>query len=271
MASMFNRGFQAVNEEKQRQEEQRNRGRGLFRFYLKKDKEEADVTFLTEQPVNFHEHTIKKFVNGKEIFENIPCIGEGCKHCADGDRPSFKSAWLIIDHREYEYEKDGKKQTGCDQLRLLVYGTKTASQLDRKSERYGLMGRVYTIVRLGTGTSTTYTFEHGDKYTITREEIESIMPDDIKEIYDGTTESLYTVIEKQIEMLVTDDLPTSDEDKEPVNEDLVSLEDKEEDKPTQRIGVRRRGIRGKVENSSKPTTSPSGKQSIKSILKSRRK
>ena len=50
---MFKRGFNAVNEEKQRQEEQKSRGNGLFRFFLSKDKEEADVTFLTEQPVNY--------------------------------------------------------------------------------------------------------------------------------------------------------------------------------------------------------------------------
>ena len=34
MAGMFNRGFNAVNEEKQRQEEQKSRGAGIFRFFL---------------------------------------------------------------------------------------------------------------------------------------------------------------------------------------------------------------------------------------------
>lgn len=263
MASMFKRGFNAVNEEKQRQEEQRNRGNGLFRFYLKKDKDEADVTFLTEQPVNFFEHTIKKYVNGKEIYESIPCIGDGCKYCADGDRPSFKSAWLVIDHREYEYQdKDGKKQTGQDQVRLLVYGTKVASQLDRKSERYGLMGRVYTIVRLGTGTSTTYTFEHGDKYTLTRKEIEEVLPESIRDMYDGTTDSLYNVIENQIEMLVPGAKDNKEEGNKEVNEDLVSVDDSSEEPP-----VRRRGSiprRNRTENSEKP-------RSVKQLLKSKNK
>lgn len=260
MASMFKRGFKAVNEEKQRQEEQKSRGNGLFRFYLKKDKDEADITFLTEQPVNFYEHTIKKFANGKEIYDSIPCKGEGCKHCADGDRPSFKSAWLIIDHREVSYtDKEGNKKTSNDNLRLLVYGTKVASQLDRKSERYGLMGRLYTVVRLGTGTSTTYTFEHGDKYTLTQQEIESVMPDYIKQQYDGTTDSLYCIIESEIEKLLGDDLDKEDEVNTPsMDETLVSSED---ETPV------RRGlpVRKKVgtENSVK-------KKSIKSLLKSKK-
>lgn len=253
MASMFKRGFNAVNEEKQRQEEQRNRGNGLFRFYLKKDKEEADITFLTEQPVNFFEHTIKKYANGKEIYESIPCIGDGCKHCADGDRPSFKSAWLIIDHREYSYkDKDGNTKTGRDQVRLLVYGTKVASQLDRKSERYGLMGRIYTVVRLGSGTSTTYTFEHGDKYSLTRQEIEEILPDSIKELYDGTTDSFYNIIEQQILMLV-ENAPKEDtpDTTAHVDEEIVPV-----DEPVKKRGIPRRT---KTENSVRP--------SVKSILK----
>lgn len=258
MASMFKRGFKAVNEEKQRQEEQKNRGNGLFRFFLTKDKDEADVTFLTEQPVNYYEHTIKKFVNGKERYDSIPCKGEDCKHCADGDRPSFKSAWLIIDHREVTYtDKDNKKQTVQDQLRLLVYGTKVASQLDRKSERYGLMGRVYTIVRLGTGTATTYTFEHGDKYSLTQQEIESVMPDYIKEQYDGTTESLYAIIESEIEKLLGEDSPSKEGTSSAIDETVVST-DEEPQKPV------RRGLpsRRKAENSTK--------KSIKSLIKNRK-
>ena len=256
MAGMFKRGFQAVNEEKQRQEEQKSRGTGLYRFFLQKDKDEADVTFLTEQPVNFYEHTIQKYVNGKQRYDSIPCKGEGCKHCADGDRPSFKSAWLIIDHREYEYkDKEGKTQKAQDNLRLLVYGTKVASQLDRKSERYGLMGRVYTIVRLGTGTSTTYTFEHGDKYSLTRQEIESVMPDFIKEQYDGTTDSLYSVIESEIEKLLGDDLDKDEEETTSVDETVVSTEEAE--------APVRRGLpsRRRVENREKT--------SVKTLLRNR--
>lgn len=257
---MFKRGFKAVNEEKERQEQQKNKGNGLFRFFLTKDKEEADITFLTEQPVNYYEHTLKTKVNGKDRYINIPCIGEGCKHCADGDRPSFKSAWLIIDHREYSYkDKDGNQQSGKDQLRLLVYGTKVASQLDRKSERYGLTDRLYTVVRLGTGTSTTYTFEHGDKYSLTEKEIRNVMPETIEKMYDGSIDSLYSIVENQIEMLVKEDL--KEDEKQDVNEELISLDD-EEQTPTNKTGRRLPPRRtNRTENSVK---------SIKKLLKSKK-
>lgn len=252
---MFNRGFKAVNEEKERQESQKNSG-GLFRFFLSKDKEEADITFLTEQPVNYYEHSLKTFINGKERYQNIPCIGEGCKHCEEGNRPSFKSAWLIVDHREVTFkDSKGETKTLQDQVRLLVYGTKVASQLDRKSERYGLTGRMYTVVRLGTGTSTSYTFEHGDKYTMTQQEIESLLPDFLKGMYDGSQESLYKIIENQIASLVEGDKPhNTKEETKPVNEEIVPTEEAPSIPP-------RRGLprRNRTENSVKP--------SIKSLLK----
>lgn len=261
---MFRRGFKAVNDEKDRQEENRKRSANkLFRFFLSNDKDEADVTFLTEQPVNYYEHNIKEYKNGKEYYNPVPCIGEGCKYCADGEKASFKSAWLIVDHREFSYkDKDGKQQTGRDQLRLLVYGTKIASQLDRKSERYGLMSRIYTIVRLGKGTSTTYTFEHGDKYTLTPKEIENILPDHIKDLYDGTTESFYSIIEKQIEMLVQDDsneTSQGDTSSDNTQEDLVNISDEE---PKKRDLPFRSRKKSTVENNSKP--------SIKELLKNKK-
>lgn len=252
---MFKRGFNAVNEEKQRQDEQKSRGNTLFRFFLSKDRDEADITFLTEQPVNYYEHTLKKYVNGKERYESVPCIGEECKHCADGDRPSFKSAWLIIDHREVKItDQQGKTKILKDQVRLLIYGTKIASQLDRKSERYGLTGRMYTVVRLGSGTSTSYTFEHGDKYSLTTQEIEQVLPDSIKEMYDGTMESLYNIIENQLMILAgeTPDNTSSNSTSSMVDETIVS---NEEPSPQPRRGLPRRN---RVENS------------VKSILRKKR-
>lgn len=255
MAGMFNRGFNAVNEEKQRQEEQKSRGAGIFRFFLSKDKEEAPITFLTEQPVNYYEHTLKKFVNGKERYESVPCVGEGCKHCADGDRPSFKSAWLIIDHREVKYtDKDNKTKVLQDQVRLLIYGTKIASQLDRKSDRYGLTGREYTVVRLGTGTSTSYVFEHGDKYELTTAQIKEVLPDSIKESYDGSMESLYSIIEAQLLALAGETPEGKPSTQAPVDESLVGTEEETPQAPPRR-GIPRRN---RAENS------------IKAILKRKR-
>ena len=80
MATMFKRGFKAVKEESVRQEENRKKMNGnLWKFFLAKDGDEADITFLTEQPINYYEHNIKSHRNGKEIYEgDIVKYEAGC-------------------------------------------------------------------------------------------------------------------------------------------------------------------------------------------------
>lgn len=260
MASMFKRGFKAVNDEKKRQEENRSKGGQIWKFFIQNDGDEADITFLTDQPISYYEHNIKSFRNGKEFYDAVPCIGEGCKHCANGDKTTFKSAWLVVDHREVEYtDKDGKKQTTSDNVRLFVYGTKIASQLDRIATKYGLLNRTMTMIRMGKGTSTTYTFERGELQSLTKKDIEELLPESVRDLYEGTTESLYTILEKQIMASAGVD---TDED-EPVKDTaLVSIdddEDEEEDvKPKSKFSNKKFAKR---ENSVKTKTS------VKRLLK----
>lgn len=253
--AIFKRGFNSVKEEKKRQEEMVS-NRGLFRFYLKNDGDEAELTFLTEEPVNYYEHGIKKYKNGKEIYENIPCTGDkSCPHCKNGDNPSFKSAWLVIDHREFEYESNGKKQKGSDQLRLFIYGTKVASNLDRISNKYGLENHRLTMVRLGKGTSTTYTFERGDILDIDPDDISELMSDDMKKMYDGSTESLYEILENEIMKLVPNkNVEEEDEDDMDDSSSFVSLDDEEEEKPKSKFSNKKFSKVSK-ENSVKKKTS----------------
>lgn len=202
---MFKKGFEANRQEKARQEKMaENRGKKLFRFFLAKDGDEADLIFLTEEPINFQEHNVKGSRNGKEVFNQFTCTGDdNCELCNDGDRPSFKGAFLVWDGRPFEYtDKNGKKQKAEGSLKLFVYGTKVISQLDRISSKYGLAGREITMVRLGSGTSTNYTFERGDKVSLTEKEITNMLPEKLREEYDGTEESLYAIIERQLEMNV---------------------------------------------------------------------
>lgn len=202
---MFKKGFEANRQEKARQEKMaENRGKKLFRFFLAKDGDEADLIFLTEEPINFQEHNVKGSRNGKEVFNQFTCTGDdNCELCNDGDRPSFKGAFLVWDGRPFEYtDKNGKKQKAEGSLKLFVYGTKVISQLDRISSKYGLAGREITMVRLGSGTSTSYTFERGDKVSLTEKEITNMLPEKLREEYDGTEESLYAIIERQLEMNV---------------------------------------------------------------------
>ena len=259
MASMFKRGFKAVNEEKKRQEENRSKGGQIWKFFIQNDGDEADITFLTDQPISYYEHNIKSFRNGKEYYDAVPCIGEGCKHCANGDKTTFKSAWLVVDHRENEYtDKDGKKQVTVDNVRLFVYGTKIASQLDRIATKYGLLNRTMTMIRMGKGTSTTYTFERGELQSLTKKDIEELLPESVRDLYEGTTESLYTILEKQIMASAGVD---TDED-EPVKDTaLVSIDDEDEEedvKPKSKFSNKKFAKR---ENSVKTKTS------VKRLLK----
>ena len=236
---MFKKGYSAVREEKKRQDENREKmGKQLWRFFLSKDGEEATVRFLTEEPINFYEHSIKTTRGGKERYDSVICthdIGE-CSLCDSGNKPSFKGAFLIYDKRPYEYtDKDGKKKTGKGQLRLYIQGARVLSQLDRLSERYGLTNRDYIITRSGSGTSTTYMFDRTDDVgKLSEAEIKNMLPEKLREEFDGTMDSLYTILQSQLEMMVNSDVDDDDEEEDDSYEKksrsrLVGVEDDEDD------------------------------------------
>lgn len=240
--SMFARGYEASRAEKERQDKAReNMGKRLWRFFLKDDGDEADLRFLTEEPVNFAEHNLKR---GDNKFEQYTCTGDGCPFCADGDRPTYKGAYLVVDHREFEYkDENGKKKKGKDQVRLFVQGMKVVSQLDRISEKYGLSNRDVTIIRLGNGTQTTYTFEKGDEEKLTTKEVRNLLPEKLRDSYKGTVSSLMDIIEEQLMMATKDYEPDSDGENEEYSEEeetgrgrLISMEDEEEEqRPARRL------------------------------------
>ena len=255
---MFKKGFEANRQEKARQEKMaENRGKKLFRFFLAKDGDEADLIFLTEEPINFQEHNVKGSRNGKEVFNQFTCTGDdNCELCNDGDRPSFKGAFLVWDGRPFEYtDKNGKKQKAEGSLKLFVYGTKVISQLDRISSKYGLAGREITMVRLGSGTSTNYTFERGDKVSLTEKEITNMLPEKLREEYDGTEESLYAIIERQLEMNVkgyngeSNDDSDEEDDSYDGRDAVMGVDDEDEgEKPAKKLSG------GKKLNSTKKKT-----------------
>lgn len=258
---MFARGYEASREEKARQDKAReNAGKKLWRFFLSDDGDEADLRFLTEEPVNFYEHNIKR---GDNKFEQYCCTGEDCSLCEDGDRPTYKGAYLVVDRREYEYTDDkGKKKTGKDQVRLFVQGMKVVSQLDRISDKYGLSNRDVTIVRLGKGTQTTYTVERGEEEKLTKKEIEQLLPEKLREMYDGTMDSLMNIVEEQLLMLTKDYTP-EDEDEDYEDEEdntkrgrLISVDEDDEDEdedevPKKKLSSKKSPFK-KAQNSVKP-------------------
>ena len=272
MGKMFARGYDASRAEKERQDKAReNMGKKLWKFFLAKDGEEADVHFLTEEPVNFYEHNLKK---GDGKFEQYTCMGDGCPFCEDDDRPTYKGAYLIVDHRPYEYtDKDGKKKSGKDQVRLYVQGMKVVSQLDRISNRYGLSNRDVNIVRLGSGTQTTYTVERLDECKYTAKEIKNLLPEKLRDEYDGTVDSLMSIVEEQLMMMTKDyDYQADNEDDSDEEDDgrskLISAESEDEElpfgnksKPKLTAGGNKKSLFKKPQDSRKP------QQKAKKLLK----
>ena len=265
MGTMFKRGYEASRAEKQRQDEAREAmGKRLWRFFLKDDGDEADLRFLTEEPVNFFEHTLKGSKGGKEVFETYTCTGENCPFCEDGDKPTYKGAYLAIDRSELEYkDQKGKKQTGKDQIRLFVQGMKVVSQLDRISDKYGLSNRDVTFIRLGSGTQTTYTIERGDEEKLSSKEIKGLLPEKLREEYDGTMDSLYDIIEEQLVMNTKDYEPDSDEDEDDEEDDeragVIGADDDEDEAPRSKLKSKKSNSTGgtkklfkKPQNSVKP-------------------
>lgn len=268
---MFARGYNASRAEKERQDKAReNAGKKLWRFFLKDDGEEADVRFLTEEPVNFYEHNLKR---GENRYEQFCCTGDDCPFCADGDRPTYKGAYLVVDHREYEYDKDGKKQKGKDQVRLFVMGMKVVSQLDRISDRYGLSNRDVTVVRLGKGTQTTYTIERGEEEELTKKEIKALLPEKLRESYDGTMDSLMNIVEEQLLMLTKDYEPDEDDDEDDEEEEttsgrdrLVTYDDDEEEEEKTPLSPKKK-LQPKGKKSPFKKAQNSVKSRAKSLLK----
>ena len=234
---VFNKGYKAVEEEKKRQENRRS----LFRFFVKGDGSEADIRFLTDNPITFTEHTIKTNRQGKEYYDTVICTGDErpCSHCSNGDRPSFKGAYLIWDNREFEVkDNNGTKKKVKGSLKLYVAGTKVLSQIQRLYSKYGLLDREYTVVRLGEGTSTTYTFERGEKLApLSKKEIEAMLPENLRKLYDGTQESLDDIVEKVLESEVansgnassnSNSSSTDDDEDDDYNTELVGADDEDE-------------------------------------------
>ncbi len=253
MGSIFSKkGYKAVEEEKKRQENLRS----LFRFFITGDGAEADVRFLTDSPITFLEHSVKTKRNGKDYYDNVICTSNErpCHLCEGGDRASFKGAYLIWDNRVYETkDENGKKKKVKGSLKLYVVGTKVLSQIQRLYNKYGLLDREYTIVRLGEGTQTTYTFERGDKLApLSEKEITDMLPENLRKIYDGTQESLQDCIIKVLESEIanvnkvnaSDD---DDEEEEDYDDALVGYDDEEEEvkKPLKRP---KKSIKGVFKN-----------------------
>lgn len=274
MAKLFMRGYDASRAEKERQDKAReNMGKKLWRFFLKEDGEEAELHFLTEEPVNFYEHNVK---TGSNKFEQFVCTKgteKVCPFCEEGDKPTYKGAYLVVDHREYEYtDSNGKKKKGRDQVRLFIMGMRVVSQLDRISTRYGLSNRDVNIIRLGKGTDTTYTVEREDECDYTEKEIKALLPEKLREEYDGSEDSLMNIVEEQLMMMTKDYDPAEDGESEDDGEDdgrgrLIGMDDDDEEEPPKKRPALRASSKNNGKKSLFKKPRDSRKPTAKSLLK----
>lgn len=229
---LFNTGYTAVKEEKERQERNREKVKGkLWDFYLSDDGDEAQVRFLTEEPVNYYAHSVPE--KGGRYQEHICTQDDDCEYCNEGDKPQFKSAYLIWDKREYETTNEkGKKvkKSGC--LRLYTQGTKVTSQLARISSKSGITVKDLNIVRSGKGTQTSYMFENDfEREPLTADEVRemlAVLPEEQQAMYKGDVKkgnkSLLNVVMAQLEMRMDD----YEEDKNTDYDESDGDEDEEE-------------------------------------------
>jgi hypothetical protein len=65
-------------------------------------------------------------------------------------------------------------------------------------------------------------FERGEQFKVTEEEIKGLLPEKMRDKYDGTMESLYSIVENQVELLQRG---ASVEDDEPEKENRESRRD----------------------------------------------
>lgn len=232
MANVFRkRGFtEAKKEQKRIDKRKENASSNIWRFFLKDGDVDVPVRFLTEEPILFYEHSVQR--NGK--WETTTCKGDGCELCDDGLKASYKGAWLIVDGREYEYtDKNGKKQTGSDQVRLYVRGSTDIAKLDRLSNKYGLTSRPYFATKTGSGTSTSYELDRGDESELTAKELENLLaklpkkykeyanPEDMDTLYDIVEDCIFGDV---IESDSTSDSNDEEEEEKDIDEGVRSKE-----------------------------------------------
>ena len=228
---MFERGYKAVEAAVERSAQaQELAGKKLYRFYMKADPKgkavSAEVRFLTEEPITFDEHTIPR---GGNKWDNAICVPD-CPHCAEGNKPSFKGAYLVYDYRTYADKNGVEQESG---LRLFVMGQRVLTQLDRISTKYGLSNRNVEIERSGTGQNTSYQVDRGEEEKLTKEDIKAMIPEKLQDQYDGTQESLMVMVENQLKLLISNSSDEEEDDGEeiPVNKNIIGVDD-EEEKPS---------------------------------------
>lgn len=164
----FSQGYEKV-EQRNKEIEEAMAG-SLPNLIIKENDEGVYVSFLTSNPITFYEHFLPQKKRSFTCPDNGDSSKGTCPLCATGNKPSFKGAYLVIDHRYESWEKDGQKHERQHTLKVAKFGIRVLKSLQKQHDKIikgspvappnpaGLLGVPFEVIRSGKGTDTQYTF-----------------------------------------------------------------------------------------------------------------
>jgi hypothetical protein len=168
--SWFNQGYSKVEERDKEIKEAMSRS-FLPQLFVREEDEDVFISFITADPITFYEHFIPAQKRSYTCPDNGDTSKGTCPMCAMGNKPSFRGAYLVIDHR-YEEFKNKQDELVKQQhtLKIAKFGIRVLKQLQKTDAKLkkgsaivppvanGILGIPFEIVRSGGGTDTAYTF-----------------------------------------------------------------------------------------------------------------
>lgn len=146
MGNAFTSGWNSVHEAKVAVES------GLWNLWIPPD-EARIVHFLTTEPVTYYQHVIR---NSAGKWESHICTQDDCPYCQQGERRSFVGSFLVLVR---PFTANGKDVP--TNVRIYTPTMRVLSQLEKfpeEAEVESLSTTDIRISRIGSGTSTTYSF-----------------------------------------------------------------------------------------------------------------
>src|SRR5690606_22730000 len=158
-------------EEKQKQIDEALNSAFLPSLMIRDTDENVYISFVTAEPITYYEHFLKHLKRSFTCPDSGEATKGNCPLCAMGNKPSFRGAFLVIDHRYEEFTRQNGEQVKQQHtLKIAKFGIrvlKALQKLDAKLKKgspvqqavpNGILGIPFEVVRSGSGTDTQYTF-----------------------------------------------------------------------------------------------------------------
>lgn len=171
----FSQGYSAVDEYAAELEYKRQNAGKKFTPNVQIDAgQSAVLRILHDEPITFKEHYLPA-LQGRRSYTCLMGTEDSCPMCDAGNKPGFRGAFLVIDHRPYSYESaDGTKHSGDMQVSIFKQGIRVLQGMQTLAVKKGLSNRSYDVTRTGKGTDTTYGFIPNDASELTEAEKKAV-------------------------------------------------------------------------------------------------